>query len=570
MPEQKIIITKKEWRFVLLFSIIIAAISALPYLIGYFNAPPDKQFTGVHIVNTYDTYWYISLIEQAREGNILFKYLSFPEYQQPIIFHPLFLLMGLFAWLTGFANIFVYHLFRIILGIIFLWLSYVFISYFLENTIKRKIALFFLATGSGLGWLAAFFVNFNTFISGDFWIKEINGFLTLYESPLDLAGNILIIIIFLSFLKLINSPPKLPTKNLIKKPSKYALFCGFGFLFLLLVHPYVLLTIIATIFIYLTYLIAARRILLSRFYYDFLAIILIALPGLLYNYYAITASPALSFWLKAAKTPYELSWSYFGFLFLGLGMLLFFSLAAIYKIFKEKNTNLYFLVIWFFTAFFFALQPWINFQLKFLEGIMLAASILSAKGAYLLINYLKKFSFLKISRQLTLNSFGLIIIIASFTNIFILLRDLSFFSEKQAPFYLKKNYSSAFSWIKNNAEQSDTILTNYDLGYFIPGTTGNPIFLGLLVYPETEYHQKKIAELKWFFEEPANEKEKYAFLKENNIKYFLYAPDSASDSNKDIFFNKQYYYNLANFSPQNITGLKIVYSNNKATIYKIE
>jgi hypothetical protein len=554
-PEQKTIIKKREWRFVARFSIAAITLAILPYLDGYLIAPLGKVFTGMHIINSYDTYWYVSLIEQAREGNILFKYLSFPESQQAIIFHPLFLLMGWFARIFDLPNIIAYHLFRILLGFAFLWTGYVFISYFLKNETKRKIALVLLAFGAGFGWLVAALKKNSQLPSGDLWMKEINGFLTLYESPLDLAGIILILVIFLSFLKLLNRPKR-----------KYAIIAGLGILFLLLTHPYVALTIILVLALYFLYCLFAKKIPLNNFYGKIPIIFLLSLPGVIYNYYAVNFSEALSFWIKSSGTFYEPSLRYLSVYLSGLGLLAIFSSWAGYRVLREKKKKLYFILIWVFVAFFLAFQPWIHFQIKFLEGIPVAVAILAAEGIYSFFEYLKKYLSFKAAKILII----MLIAITSFTNVLIIIRDISYYLTERTPFYIETDYLNAFNWIKNHAQRNEIILTNQDLAYFVPGATGNPTYFGLLPYEDTDYSKKKMAALKWFYESSADGEKKYAFLKKNNISYFLYAPDSATEKNDNIFYGKDYYYDISNFAPQNIPGLKEAYSNKKAVIYKIE
>lgn len=554
-------ITKKEWRFVLLFSIVVMVITILPYLYGYLITPPDKQFMGIHAINPLDTYWYISLIEQAREGKIIFSYPSFSEFQQPIIFHPLFLLMGWFARIFNIPNILVYHLFRVLLGFIFLWVSYVFISHFLKDALKRKIAFVFLAIGSGIGWIVASVGKLEQFIPGDLWIKEINGFLVLYESPLDLLGIILILIIFLSFLKLLKT-----------LQTRYALIAGLGLLLLLIVHPYEVFTVLLTLFSYLIYFIISKKISFAFFYNkNFLILTLPSLPGIAYNYYAVTASPALNLWLKSATFLYYSPLIYLG----GFGLLALLSFWAIYKILKQKLNTFYFIIIWLIAAFFLAYQPWIRqiyFQPKFLAGIMIVIAILSAEGIYSFLKYLQK----HVQRTTAEGLILWTITFMTFSNIVIIQRDIEYYKMRSWPFYLENDYLSAFDWIKNNADKNDIILANRDLAYFIPGITGNAIFWGLLEYYNTDYYRKKRADVRWFFESFTGEKEKYNFLKKNNIEYFLYAPDSLkiTDAHKKSEdyenYYKNYYYDISNFNPEKITGLKPVYQNSKATIYKVE
>lgn len=554
-------ITKKEWRFVLLFSIVVMVITILPYLYGYLITPPDKQFMGIHAINPLDTYWYISLIEQAREGKIIFSYPSFSEFQQPIIFHPLFLLMGWFAGIFNIPNIVVYHLFRVLLGFVFLWISYIFISHFLKDVLKRKIAFVLLAIGSGIGWIVASVGKLEQFIPGDLWIKEINGFLVLYEAPLDILGVILILIIFLSFLKLLQT-----------SQMRYALIAGLGLLLLLIVHPYEVFTVLLTLFLYLIYLIISKKIFPAFFYSkNFFIVMLLSLPGIAYNYYAVTASPALNLWLKSAIFPYYSPLIYLG----GFGLLVLLSFWAIYKILKQKLNTFYFIVIWLIAAFSFAYQPWIRqiyFQPKFLAGVMIVIAILSAEGIYSFLKYLQRHISKTTAEGLVLWT----ITFMTFSNIAVIQRDIEYYKMRSWPFYLENDYLSAFDWIKNNAGRSDIILSNRDLAYFIPGITGNPIFFGLLDYYTNDYLNRKRVELKWLFEAPAQEAEKYKFLKDKNIGYFLYAPESLkiTDAHKksedyEIYY-KNYYYDISNFNPEKIIGLKAVYQNSKATIYKVE
>lgn len=546
-------IDKKEWRFVLLFSIAVAAISVLPYLYGYFISPPDKQFMGVHSVNATDTSWYISLIEQAREGKILFSYLSFPEYQQPIIFHPLFLLMGWFAKIFNMPNFFVYHLFRAAISLVFLWIGYIFISHFLKEVPKRKIALFFLALGSGIGWIFLAATS-NLLLAPDTWVKEINGFLTLYETPLDTSGIILMLIIFLSFFKLLET-----------LKTKYAAVVGLVTLLLLFIHPYEFVIIVLLLLSYTLFLTVRQKISLNLLWNKILLIFVLSLPGIMYNFYAVTYSPALNFWLKSEKGEVP-SLHPIGYL-IGFGLLGLFSLAAIYKIIKQRNSNFYFLLFWIAAGVFLTYQPWIYFQKRFFEGIGIVFAILAAEGIFIFSRYLKKYFSKTTAEGLIL----WIVVFTTFSNLVIIQRDIVSYKTRSWPFYLEKDYLNAFEWIKNNAARNEIILSNRDLAFFIPGATGNPIFLGLLVREKSDYGKNKIAELKWFFEKPGNETEKYKFLKQNNIGFFLYAPDSFEKQNPYYSGEKNvYYYNAKNLNPEKINGLKLVYQNNKSKIYKVE
>lgn len=592
MLTAKPVIAKKEWKFVLILSCAIIIISILPYLYAFWITPSAKQFTGAGLLNDRDFFWYSSLIEQAREGDILFRHLSFPESQNPIIFHPLFLLMGWSAKAFNLPNALVYHLFRIMFGFIFLWVSYVFIAQFVKNVHKRKLAFVFLASSSGLGWLTIASTQLGrTDLFIDVWMKEISGFLTIINSPLDLASITLMLIIFLFFMELLRQNKPLHRSNFapmaqnggkygISKKSnpafdtainvlgrrgcrmKYALLCGLAALALLLIHPYEVLTVSAVLLLYLAYSAAFRKIQLKPLWKEFLLIFLLALPGFAYNYYAVTFSPPLKFWFGAAGLPSPGIISYL----LGFGLLALFAFIAIYKILKERLSNLYFIVIWLVAAFFLAYQPWIHFQIKFLIGIEIAVAILASEGTYAIHAYAKE----KMP-EIMANSLILFLVAATFfTNIIVFGLHIASFNNKSMPYYIDNDYLDAAYWIRINADKKGIILAHDDISYFLPSVSSNPIFFGLLSYGATEYTRKKASEVRWFFGNCANGTEKYDFLKKNNISYLFYTPEIITESNcGETGGNKAEHISNA-FNPERINGLKKVYSNKKTAIYKVE
>jgi len=252
---------------------------------------------------------------------------------------------------------------------------------------------------------------------------------------------ILILFIFLSFLKLLK-----------EKQAKYALFCGLGIFLLLTVQPYEVLTVLLILLLYLGYLIAAKKIAIDISCAKFLLIIfLLSLPAVIYNYYAVTHSPALNFWVKSAAV---LSFHPITYL-IGLGLLGLFSLAAIYKTVKEKSSNFYFLIFWIIVGFFLAYQPWIHFQRRFLVGIVIAFSVLAAEGIFIFLRYLKKY----FSRATAEGLILWIITFMTFSNIVIIQKDVEYYKMRSWPFYLEREYLNAFDWIKNNAGKSDIVLT---------------------------------------------------------------------------------------------------------------
>ena len=87
----RIMISKKEWLIVAIICLVTVLIVLSPYLYGYFTTPENKIFTGV----TFDhDYSYYSMIQQAREGSLLFQNYYTHEEHRSIFFRPLFLIIG--------------------------------------------------------------------------------------------------------------------------------------------------------------------------------------------------------------------------------------------------------------------------------------------------------------------------------------------------------------------------------------------------------------------------------------------------------------------------------------------
>src|SRR3989339_740641 len=93
-------ITKKEWQFVWLVSLILIVITTLPVVYGYFKSQPDQVFTAMHFVSADDWFVYYSLIDQARAGNFLAIDLFAPVTQIPVL-QPFWFLVGFLAWLLN-------------------------------------------------------------------------------------------------------------------------------------------------------------------------------------------------------------------------------------------------------------------------------------------------------------------------------------------------------------------------------------------------------------------------------------------------------------------------------------
>lgn len=567
---QKLNISKKEWRFVFLLILIIVIITTLPYLYAHLGATKNKIYNGMHILTPGDIYVYFSYLEQTAQGNYLFKNLFTSEITMPV-FNIFWLAVGLFGKILNLNRIITFQLARIFLIPFCIISLYFLISYFFNSKQLRKITLAVLIFSSGFGALASLFLP--SYISNqtlfywpmDLWTPEYNLFLTLYYSPHLIASLTLIILIFLFFLKAIE-----------ENRYKYSILAGICGLILIQFHPFHLPTIILVPAFYVLAKLALKKIALKgverqmgcstpnhstpnhkincrdiKHLSIFYAIIT---PSVLYYVWLMTFDWATN--LKAFQnicyTPrfFTVLISYGGLIVFGFIGILLSLKYFINKKYSISGNKLLFLIIWAITQFTLIFMPF-RFQRRLTEGLQIPLVFLTIIAVAYLKEKLKNSPL-----NIFLNKFSLIIIfIFGFTlsNCFVLKTDIEYFAEKNKLFYFDKKQIESYEFLKNEISDEDVILSGIINGNAIPGVAGKKVYFGH-ANVETLYYDLKLAYLKWFFKDNANDEKKINFLRQNNIKYIYY-----SQCEKE----------LGNFQPAEKNYLEQIYSNEFAVIYKV-
>ncbi len=143
-----------EWRWVIIFSGLLVAITLLPYAWAFAsNSPSDSwAFMGI-LVNTKDGASYLGKINEGAQGNWLFRLSYTAEDQTGVAIHEFYLLLGHIARLTGLSSLLMFHISRLITGF-FMYLSFYYLGSVIWPRLRpRRLFFSLLAVGSGLGWL---------------------------------------------------------------------------------------------------------------------------------------------------------------------------------------------------------------------------------------------------------------------------------------------------------------------------------------------------------------------------------------------------------------------------------
>lgn len=283
-------ISPQEWKLIGLISLFFIILALYFLLIGTLATPKDSIYVGTQYLNALDTPVYYSWIEQAKAGNFLFKDLFTHEPHPRYILDIFWLSLGWLAKILSLSSITIYHLARLFLIPLLLIILYIFISYFFEERLKRKLCFLFLVFASGLGGVTVAgkmlgFWNLEPWSLNrpmDSWVPEGFTFLTLYHSPHLMASLIFILSIFLLIILAFD-----------KNKIIYSLGAGLCALILFQFHPFHVPTIFTVTGVYIIILSIKDKKIRWDLLRHYLILFLFSLPSILYHLWALK-----TFWTR--------------------------------------------------------------------------------------------------------------------------------------------------------------------------------------------------------------------------------------------------------------------------------
>jgi hypothetical protein len=147
--------------WVVVFAIIVMALTCVPYLIGAMRSGGDWRFSGF-VIGVEDGNSYLAKMQLGAHGRWLFQLSYATEDHAPSFLFPFYILLGkVIGLVAGYddplrlhtALILGYHAVRLFWGFALLLASYQFLAELLPHIRQRRMALILVALGGGLGWL---------------------------------------------------------------------------------------------------------------------------------------------------------------------------------------------------------------------------------------------------------------------------------------------------------------------------------------------------------------------------------------------------------------------------------
>lgn len=484
---------RKEWRWVALVILALAAASSLPYLVAWAATPEGAHFTGI-LVNPYDGYSYLAKMRQGLDGSYRFRLPFTPEPQKGAYLFLLHLALGHLARCTGLPLIWVYHGARVLAGAILLLAAQRFLLSLGWERGQRHLALLLLTFSSGFGWLAMLF----GYLSADLWVPEA----FVFYSVMDTLHFPLAIALMLLTLTALARPGQVGWRE-----SLVAAAASLG---LSVVQPFGVIPVYAALALWLLLRwLRDRRMDWRRAGWSAAAgLVAVAYP--LYGLLAIRADPALAAWSAQNQTPSPPLWDWL----LSLGLLTALALPGAALAARRRSDGGLLALAWVIAAGVGMYAP-LALQRRLALGLQVPLALLATAGWQQVIRPRLRG---RLRRPLT----AALVTFSALTNL-LLMAIFTLGALKGEPqFYLSDGEWQAMTWLRENVPPSQVVLCAPQTGMFVPAWAGQRVVYG---HPfETVDAEQRKAQVEAYWAGEMSAAERASFLQENGVGYVLAGP----------------------------------------------
>ncbi|HUW96918.1 MAG TPA: hypothetical protein VMW58_14135 [Anaerolineae bacterium] len=540
-------IERREIWLVIGISILVVAISTVPYVLGYLVEGPDLEFGGF-LIDLDDSYSYLAKMQQGVWDGWRYRIPFTPEEHSGAYLYTFYLGLGKLSALLGLSVMQTYQLARLAGGLSLLVMAYIFVSIFLKDRDRRLVAYLLISFSSGLGWLVVL-VGGSSTLGGispiDFWWIEAYTFLAIFTFPHFSAALTLLLLFFTLALRYLETF-RLPA-FLLAIPT---------FLALCIVHPYNAFLVDGVLAAYWLLLLLKRKRLPRRESLPISIWAITPIPLLAYYYRALSSQPVFQSWAAQTVLPSPSILH----LFLGYGVVSLMAIGGLVHVIRERDERGMLLVAWVASIIVLTYLPF-SFQRKMVEGLHVPLCILATIGLfeYLLPGALGSDWLTRFARWRGYRRDGLrrllvfSIIVATFpSNLCVLASASSLVLQHDAELFHRRHEVEAIDWLEAHTQRSDTVLASYEMGRLIPARAGNVVFMGHIIETVQVEHKRELAEA--FFQADTSDDWRRALLMEYGVRYVFHGPEERQ---------------VGDLDPSTCEYLTPVYRNPEVTIYRV-
>lgn len=486
---------RRDWIVAVALSAVVAALTALPYLLAQRLAGPGGVFSGF-LINPIDGFSYLAKMRQGAEGAWQF-HLPYASDPGPgaylFLYH---LALGHLSMSLNLPPLILYHAARVLSAFMMVLLAFAFFDRLLDDPLTKWTAYLLAIVGSGLGWLGIPF----GLLSNDLWIPEAIPFLTAYSNahfPVATALMLTLVLILLA------DGHRRVTRLL------GALFSGMA---LAIIQPFAVLSLGFVIASWLV----VEGVLVHRDacwpgtrsgIWVLLAFGLGSAPWMLYDYWLTRSHPVLRVWnaqnLTPSPPPLETA--------LGYGLTLVFALLAVALRLPHKNWKGRLLLVWVIVQGVLLYAPF-SLQRRFSLGLYFPLAALAAMGLSAVAQR---------NRRKRLASLATILLAVP-SNLIVVGAGLGGVIAQDPALVLAPDEVGTYSWLDRHLADGALVLAGPQTGNRIPAFADVRVIYG---HPfETPHAVEEEAFVESLFSWEGPQQEALSVLEGRGVQYVVYGP----------------------------------------------
>ena len=485
-----------DWRLPLLTGLVLAVVTAVPYVYAYAVQPHGQVFMGFFYLGD-DANTYLAKMRQGWEGawDWQNRYTTEPS---PTAYLFLFwIFLGHLAAILHLPLIVVFHLARVAAAVALMGAAWLFITHFISDQSARRFAFFFVAIGLGMGYVIQALGH--PVILGhptdtlDWRMPELTAFYSVLALPHFAWSGVFA-----------GLGVALTLKAIQKGSLGLAALAGAAWLGQASIHPQMpILMGGATAVALLLRPPPARGWLAGGLAFA------IPAPYILYSYLAFVGNPEVQRWTfhsKNALPPETFS------LFFAIAPQLLLALTGIPGAIRRRSREDLFLLAWLvlLAAILYLPNPAGDLRRRFLDALYLPLAVLGARGMYEVI-----LPRLWSARARALIPFSYVAF-ASIGSAFLVLAPLAVAAQPQ--YSVSRAEYDGLNWL--GAQPSGRVLCMPGVGLFVPAYSGDMVYVGH--YDETfDYFTKTQQALDLL----TGRADLDQFIHTNDIRYVVWTAD---------------------------------------------
>ncbi|MFQ5613132.1 MAG: hypothetical protein ACE5H9_13465 [Anaerolineae bacterium] len=521
-------VTRNEWLWAAGVGLLLMALTSLPYLYGLSLSTPARQFSGF-IIGVEDGNSYLGKMRMGAAGSWRFNLAYTPEPHPGVYLYTFHLGLGKLSQALTLPPAWGYHLARLAGGMFLLLAAYRFVAEFVAPVPVRRLALWLVGLGSGLGWLviATGWVE-RIGLPLDIYLPEAFAFIILFSLPHLLFAQGLLLWGILSLLRAWQ-----------RGSWGLALVSGLLFGLVLGIAAFYIAVIAAVLGATLAWRgWLARHIPWRAGLMAGLAL-LIASPVALYNAWVFSSIEAFQILGRqlVIRSPAPIHY------LLAFGPLALLAVPGGLALWRSDRARSILPLAWCLVTPLLVYLPF-NLQRRLTMGVQVPLSILAALGAYHLLKGGRR------PRRWRLVA-PLLVLFFSLTNLLLLAGSFGAVAGRAEPVFVPGDQARAARWLAEQAAGA-VILAAYETGNYLPAYADVRAFVGH--GPETIRSDEKRALAARFFAGETDDAWRRALLAEYNVGYLYYGPHERA---------------LGDFEPDAAPYLRRVYQVGEVVLYAV-